>query len=344
MSDLVLVTGASGYMAWHIISELVGHGYRVRGTVRSLARSGTLPHLPEVELVEADLTSDAGWAAAVADCRYVVHTASPFPPSEPKHEDELVRPAVDGTLRVLRAAAEAGVERVVLTSSIAAVRVGHTGDRVLTEDDWSKPQACNAYEKSKTLAERAAWDFADAHPELELAVINPGMILGPIQYPEVRTSVDGIRILLAGDMPGAPRLNFATVDVRDLAVAHRLAMTNPAAAGNRHICAGQEISLPDMARILATRYRVPTRALPDWLVRLAARFNPSATLAARYLGRRELLSAAKTERELGWTMRPIEQTLFDTAESLIRLGVVTDPGAPRAHTPRKAPRPQTASA
>ncbi|GAB4582998.1 SDR family oxidoreductase [Nocardia sp. IFM 10818] len=344
MSDLVLVTGASGYVAGHIVKDLQEHGYRVRGTVRSLARSGTLPHLPGLELVEADLTSDAGWAAAAADCRFVVHTASPFPSGEPKNEDELVRPAVDGTLRVLRAAAAAGVERVVLTSSIAAIRVGHGGDRVLTEEDWSNPAACNAYEKSKTLAERAAWDFAAAHPELELAVINPGMILGPIQYAEVRTSVDALRILLAAEMPGAPRLNFATVDVRDLAVAHRLAMTDPHAAGNRYICAGGELSLPDMARVLATRYRVPTRTLPDWLVRLVARFNPSAALAARYLGRRELLSAAKAENELGWSMRPVEQTLLDTAESLIRFGVVADPGAPRTHASRKAPRPQTASA
>lgn len=327
MTDRVLVTGVSGYLAGHIVTELLDQGYAVRGSVRALGKPETTAHLPGVELVAADLTSDEGWAAAVAGCRYVVHAASPFPGSEPDHEDELIRPAVDGTLRLLRAAEAAGVERVVMTSSIAAVRVGHSG--LCTEDDWSVLEVSNAYEKSKTLAERAAWEFADARPEFELAVVNPGMILGPVQRAEVRTSVDGVRILLAKEMPGVPNIGFATVDVRDLAVAHRLAMEAPQAAGNRYICAGEQVSLPEMAEILAARYNIPTRALPNWLVRMVARFNPSAATAARYLGRREAVSSTKAAQELGWTMRPIADTLFDTAESLIRLGVVADPGTSR---------------
>ncbi|MFB7721335.1 NAD-dependent epimerase/dehydratase family protein [Nocardia sp. NPDC056100] len=337
MSDLVLVTGASGYLAGHVIDELQGQGYRVRGTVRSLAKAAELTHLTGVDFVPADLDSDAGWAEAVAGCRFVLHTASPFPPAEPEHEDELVRPAVDGALRVLRAAAAAGVQRVVLTSSVAAVMRGH-GDRVLTEDDWSDVNACNAYEKSKTLAERAAWDFAAAHPELELAVINPGMILGPVQRAAAGTSVDAVRILLAREMPGLPDLGFSTVDVRDVAVAHRLAMELPRAVGNRYICAGEQVALPEMARAIATEYRVPTRVLPDWLVRLSARFNPAAATAARYLGRTEHVSAAKARDELGWTMRPVQQTLLDTAASLIRFGVVADPGTPRGKAPRPTPQ------
>ncbi|MEC3955201.1 aldehyde reductase [Nocardia sp. CDC153] len=330
MSDLVLVTGASGFVAGHVIQELLGRGYRVRGTVRSVTRAAEVAEvLPGVELVEADLGSDAGWAAAVAGCRYVVHTASPFPSTEPGHEDELIRPAVDGTLRVLRAAAASGVERVVITSSVAAVQVGNRG-RLLTEADWSDTAVCEAYEKSKTLAERAAWDFAAEHPEIEVAVINPGMIIGPILRPEAGTSVGGIRTLLAGDMPGVPRLNFATVDVRDLAVAHRLAMETPEAAGNRYICAGDEISFPDMANILARRYRVSTRVLPDWLVRLSARFNADARTAVRYLGREERLTAEKAQRELGWRMRPVADSVLDTAASLIEFGLVTDPGAPKS--------------
>ncbi|GAB2559955.1 aldehyde reductase [Nocardia heshunensis] len=284
--------------------------------------------LPGVELVEADLGSDTGWAQAVEGCRFVVHTASPFPAAEPKHEDELIRPAVDGTLRVLRAAAASGVERVVVTSSIAAVEVGNEG-HLLTEADWSDLARCDAYQKSKTLAERAAWDFVAEHPEVELAVINPGMIIGPVLRAEAGTSVGGIRTVLAGDMPGVPRLNFATVDVRDLAAAHRLAMEVPAAAGNRYICAGPEVSFPEMTEILAERYRVSTRVLPDWLVRLVGRFNPDARLAARFLGRSENLSAAKAQSELGWQMRPLADTLFDTAASLIEFGLVTDPGAAR---------------
>ncbi|MFJ4656731.1 NAD-dependent epimerase/dehydratase family protein [Nocardia sp. NPDC088792] len=322
MADLVLVTGASGYLAGHVITELIDHGYRVRGTVRSLARTDAVAHLPAgVELVQADLTSDTGWEAAAAGCRYVVHTASPFPSSPPKDENDLIRPAVDGTRRVLRAAAAAGADRVVLTSSMAAIMFGNW-NHVLTEQDWSDPGVAPAYPKSKTLAERAAWDFAADHPELELAVVNPGMIIGPVQSAAgVGTSVDGIRVLLDAGMPGVPRLNFATVDVRDVALAHRLAMETPAAAGNRYIAAGEQISFPEIARILATRYRVPTRALPDWLVRLVARFDATARTAALYLGREERVSAAKARRELGWTQRPVEETLFDTAESLIRFGL-----------------------
>ncbi|NNH72060.1 aldehyde reductase [Nocardia uniformis] len=327
MSDRVLVTGVSGYLAGHIVTELLDRGYAVRGTVRSLGHPETTAHLPGIELVAADLTADDGWAEAVAGCRYVVHAASPFPGSEPDHEDDLVRPAVDGTLRLLRAAEAAGVERVVLTSSVAAVRVGHSVR--CTEDDWSDPAACNAYEKSKTLAERAAWEFAEERPGFEFTVVNPGMILGPVQRPEARTSVDGIRILLAREMPGVPNIGFATVDVRDLAIAHRLAMESPRAAGNRYICAGDQVSLPEMAEILAARYRIPTRVLPNWLVRIVARFNPDAATAARYLGRREAVSSEKAVRELGWTMRPVADTLVDTAESLIRLGVVADPGPSR---------------
>ncbi|WP_246023649.1 NAD-dependent epimerase/dehydratase family protein [Nocardia yunnanensis] len=324
-----MVAGEADVAVGHADQELQRAGYRVRGTVRSASRASQIAEtLPGVELVEAGLGSDTGWEAAVAGCRYVLHTASPFPAGTPKHEDELVRPAVDGTLRVLRAAAASGVERVVVTSSIAAVQVGNSG-RLLTEADWSDVAVCDAYEKSKTLAERAAWDFAAEHPDIEVAVLNPGMIIGPLLRAEAGTSVGGIRTILAGDMPGVPRLNFATVDVRDLAVAHRLALETPEAAGNRYICAGDEISFPEMARILAGRYRVSTRALPDWLVRLSARFNTDARTAVRFLGREERLTAAKAERELGWHMRPVAESLLDTADSLIRLGLVDDPGAPR---------------
>ncbi|SUD48211.1 Cholesterol dehydrogenase [Nocardia otitidiscaviarum] len=342
MTDRVLVTGVSGYLAGHVVAELQEHGYAVRGTVRSLADTAATAHLRGVELVEADLSSDVGWAEAVAGCRYVLHTASPFPLGTPEHEDELVRPAVQGMRRVLSAARDAGVERVVYTSSIAAVRVGHTG--LCTEADWSDPAVCDAYEKSKTLAERAAWDFAHATAGFELAVVNPGMILGPVRNARVGTSVEGLRLVLAGEMPGVPRLNFCTVDVRDAAVGHRLAMEVPAAAGNRYILAGDQVSLPHMARILAGRYRITARALPDWLVRLAARFDATARTAVPYLGRDESVSAEKASRELGWTMRPLAETLLDTADSLIRFDLVPDPGPARRRLPRGTTNPRPAPA
>ncbi|MBB5916940.1 nucleoside-diphosphate-sugar epimerase [Nocardia transvalensis] len=343
MQDRVLVTGASGYLAGHIVAELRAHGYAVRGTARR-ATPEIAAQLGDIELVGADLSAGAGWAEAVAGCRYVIHAASPFPDAEPENEDDLVRPAVDGIRRVLRAAAEAGtVERVVVTSSIAAVRVGHA-DRVCTEEDWSDLAQCQAYEKSKTLAERAAWEFVRETAAFELAVVNPGMILGPVLRAEARTSVDAIRLLLAASMPGVPPIGFATVDVRDVAAAHRLAMTEPAAAGERYICAGDQVSLPQIARILADHYRVPTRTIPAPLIRLIARFNPAARTAARYLSRHEDVSSDKARRELGWTMRPIEQTVLDTAASLIHFGLVPDPGPNTRRAARKGVRPQSASA
>jgi nucleoside-diphosphate-sugar epimerase len=298
------------------VRELVGHGYEVRGTVRDPAKAA---HLADVaELVTADLELDHGWAAAVAGCRYVLHVASPFPLEDPADEDELVRPAVQGTLRVLRAAAESGtVQRVVLTSSIAAIVAGHPDATTLTESDWSDIGACDAYQKSKTLAEQAAWDFASTTGSVELVVINPGLVLGPAQHGAVSTSLEPVRRLLARDLPGIPRLGWAVVDVRDVAVAHRLAMESPGAAGNRYICAGQHTWMRDMAKILAARYRVPTRPAPDWLVWLISRFDPEIRSVLDSLGRREVVSADKAKLELGWTMRPVTETLLDTAASLI---------------------------
>jgi nucleoside-diphosphate-sugar epimerase len=329
MAGRVLVTGASGFVAGHCVTELADHEYAVRGTIR---RPGSAAHLSNIaELVMVDLESDDGWADAVAGCTYVLHVASPFPLEDPADEDELVRPAVQGTLRVLRASARSGtVERVVLTSSVAAIRPGHPETMTVTEDDWAVVDDSDPYEKSKTLAERAAWDFVRSDGRLELVVINPGLVLGPVQQPAVSTSLEPIRRLLARDLPGVPRLGWATVDVRDLAVAHRVAMELPGAAGNRYICAGQHVWMHDMAKILATEYRVPTRPIPRWLMWTVARFDPSVRAALDSLDRRELVSAAKARRELGWSTRPLDETLLDTARSLIDQHLVaarTNPSA-----------------
>ena len=322
MPEKVLVTGASGFVAGHCVSELASHGYRVQGTVRDPARAAHLAGM--AELVRADLEADEGWAEAVAGCAYVLHVASPFPLEDPADENELIRPAVQGTLRVLRASAESGsVKRVVLTSSVAAVRPAHPGPRPLTEDDWAdvhgdgrSQDSHDPYQRSKTLAERAAWDFVRTEGRPELVVINPGLVLGPVQHAAAGTSLEVVRRLLARQLPGIPRLGWAVVDVRDIAAAHRLAMEHPAAAGNRYICAGRHVWMRDMADILATKYRVPTRPAPYWLLWLAARFDPEIRSVLGYVDEQELVSADKAERELGWAMRPLRETILDTAASL----------------------------
>lgn len=344
MSTRVLVTGATGFIAGHVIVELLDHGYAVRGTVRNPRDTRKYAHLAEyasriggeLTFVGADLDRDAGWADAVADCDHVLHVASPFPSTPPDDARKLIRPAVDGTLRVLRACAAADrVRRVVVTSSIVAIAHGHDDDAPRTEADWTVVERSPAYPQSKTLAERAAWDFIATLPAdrgLELVVVNPGMVLGPMLSPETSTSHEPVRRLLGGRTPGVPRVGWAMVDVRDLAVAHRLAMEVPGAAGNRYICAGEHVWMQEMAEVLAAEFgphgfRVPTRGLPDRLVRGVALVDPGLRLTVPTLGRVERLSADKARRELGWTMRPVRETLRDTADSLLRHGVVAMPKA-----------------
>jgi len=339
---LVLVTGATGYIAGHCIRELLEHGYRVRGTVRSVKDPSKTQHLRKMasalggslELVEANLSADQGWKEAVAGCTYVQHVASPFPPEVPKDENELIRPAVDGATRVLNACAAAGtVKRVVMTSSVAAVAFGHDDqgtEKVRTEADLSNPDRSDPYPKSKTLAERAAWDLVSKLPpdrRFELAVINPGFVLGPLLNNDQGTSGELIRKLMVRDMPACPEIGFASVDVRDVAIAHRLAMERPEAAGNRYICAGDHIWVQDIAKILAAEfnprgYRVPTGRLPYWLMWVIAWFDKAVNLALTFVGRRELVSSAKAQRELGWKMRPVRDSVIDTARTMIEQGVV----------------------
>ncbi|MEU4342006.1 aldehyde reductase [Nocardia sp. NPDC023852] len=352
MSTRVLVTGATGFVAGQVVAELLEHGYAVRATVRDLGNAGKCAHLVELaectagalDFAQADLDHDEGWTAALSGCTEVLHIASPFPTAPPDDEHELIATAVEGTQRVLRACAAVGtVRRVVLTSSIAAIAHGHADDALRTEADWSVVDRSPAYPKSKTLAERAAWEFVEKLPAeggFELVVINPGMVLGPVQSASTSTSHEPVRRLLARDMPGSPRVGWAIVDVRDLAVAHRLALETPAAAGNRYICAGEHLWMGEIARIVADEFdprgfRVPTRQLPNWVVRAVAVFDRGVRLTLPTLGRTERLSAEKARRELGWTMRPVRETVLDTAESLVQYGIVERP------TPRKSATPQT---
>jgi nucleoside-diphosphate-sugar epimerase len=333
--DLVLVTGGSGFIGAHCIKRLHADGHRVRTTVRSLAREQEVRAVAgdgPLEVVAADLTDDAGWGDAVAGCAYVLHVASPFPLGQPKHEDELIVPARDGALRVLRAARDAGVRRVVLTSSFAAIGYGHGHpDKVYDETSWTDVDGpgVSAYGKSKTIAERAAWSFAEAEPGApELAVVNPVAVLGPLLGRDPSTSIELVKRLIDGSMPGTPKVAYGIVDVRDVADLHVRAMTAPEAAGQRFIAMGEDFRwISEMGRWLREALperakKIPKRDLPSPLVRLASVFDAPLRQLTPELGVRKRATNEKARRLLGWTPRSDRDAVVATAESLLALDLV----------------------
>jgi dihydroflavonol-4-reductase len=334
----VLVTGGSGFIGGHALLQLLQAGHEVRTTVRDLRREPEVRALlaangadagERLRFFAADLTRDEGWREAVSGCDFVLHVASPFPETIPKHEDELIVPAREGALRVLRAARDAGVKRVVLTSSFAAVGYGHAEQQApFDETDWTDPDGgdVSAYVKSKTLAERAAWDFiAREGGGLELATVNPVGVFGPVLGADYATSILLVQRLLAGAMPGCPQLSFGVVDVRDVVDLHLRAMLDPAAKGERFLAvAGDFMPVRDMALALKRRLgdaakRVPTRQLPNWLVKLAALRDPAVKQIVPELGKAKNATSAKAQRLLGWSPRGSEDALVATAESLLRM-------------------------
>ena len=339
--ERVLVTGGSGFVGAHCILKLLDAGYRVRTTVRSLDREADVRAMLKVGGAEpgealsfaaVDLLSDDGWPEAVAGCDFVLHVASPFPVMMPRDDDELIRPAREGALRALRAARDGGVKRVVLTSSFAAIGYGppHADGSPFSEEDWTDPDGqVSAYVKSKTLAERAAWDFIEREGgDLELAVVNPVGIFGPVLGKDVSSSIELVRRMMNGSLPAVPRMYFGVVDVRDVADLHLRAMTDPAAAGNRFLAiAGEPITLPEMAAVLRNRLgsaarRVPKRVMPDGVVKAIALFAPSLRQIVPELGRAKPATNEKARRVLGWNPRSKEDALAATGQSLVRLGVV----------------------
>jgi len=338
----ILVTGGSGFIGSYAILQLLAAGHQVRTTVRDLRRVGDVRAMLEeggvgpgkrVSFFAADLRHDAGWAEAVTGCDYVLHMASPFPSDVPAHEDELIVPAREGTLRVLRAARDAGVKRVVLTSSFAAIGYGQPPQQApFDETHWTDPTAdVAAYVKSKTLAERAAWEFlAKDGGGLELSVVNPVGVLGPVLGPDFSSSILLVKRMMDGGMPGCPRLYFGLVDVRDVADLHIRAMTDPAAKGERFLAvAGDFMSLLDIAAVLRRRIgraakRVPTKELPNWMVRLAAIRSPAVKSILPELGKKKNGTGEKARRMLGWSPRSNEECIVATAESLVRLGLLRD--------------------
>jgi nucleoside-diphosphate-sugar epimerase len=343
MAQRVLVTGGSGFIGAHCILQLLDAGYEVRTTVRNLQREGDVramleeggaPSAGRLTFVAADLERDAGWPEAVAGCEYVLHVASPLPPSVPKDENELIMPAREGTLRVLRASRGAGVKRVVVTSSFAAIGYGHQErEKPYDETDWTDADAegLQPYHKSKTLAERAAWDFISNEGQgLELSVVNPVGVFGPVLGPDYSASILLVQRLMDGALPGCPQLYFGVVDVRDVADLQLRAMQHPAAKGERFLAvAGDFLSMVGVAKVLkrhmgAAAKRVPTRELPNWVVRLAALRDPAVKLISPELGKKKNGSNEKARTWLGWTPRSNEEAVVATAESLLRLGLLKE--------------------
>jgi nucleoside-diphosphate-sugar epimerase len=325
----VLVTGGSGFIASHCVLQLLEKGYQVRTTVRQ-------PTVQSGDQVRADLTSDAGWAEAVDGIDFVLHVASPVRPGHVENADELILPAREGTLRVLRAAHEAGVKRVVLTSAFHAVGWGHPhDDHVFTEDDWTVVDGpgVDAYGKSKALAERAAWDFVrTVGTSMELVTMLPVAVMGPVTGREISGSNTIVRRILNGDIPGYPDLYFPIVDVRDVAAAHILAMTTREAAGQRFLLSnGPAVPMREIGALLKAELgpaasRVPTRNIPNLAVRAGARFNAEMREIAPDLGYARRTSNEKARRVLGWQPRDPKEAILAAARSLVSQRAAGSPG------------------
>lgn len=336
MSKTVLVSGGSGYIAGFIIRQLLEEGWRVNTTVRSLSREAELRALlggnaETLRFFAADLTADAGWADAMAGCTHVLHVASPFSSKPPRNPDDLIMPAREGTVRTLRLAKAAGVQRFVQTSSVAAIAYGHgKGHHQFTEADWTNVHSRDAYAyvKSKTIAERAARDWmAKEGTGMEFLSINPSAVLGPVWSKDFSASIELVSQLLSGALPGCPDLGFGIVDVRDLADLHVRVLTEPGLDGERFIASGPFLKMAEVAAILRQHMplearNVTTRRLPNWVVRVAATFNPLIRQVVGDLGNVREASSAHALERLGWKTRPSAESIVDCAKSLIAQGVV----------------------
>jgi len=341
MAEAVLVTGGTGFVGIHCILQLLNKGYKVKTTMRSLNRKneviemlkvGGISSFENLAFIETDLTKDANWDNAAKDCDYVLHIATPIFLRVPRDENEMIIPAVEGTLRVLKAARDAGAKRVVMTSNFGAVGYSHKDTtKIITEKSWTDPneKGLSAYNKSKVMAERAAWDFINKEgSNLELAVVNPMGIFGPSLGPDLSSGFELLKRVLDGSMRAIPNITLGIVDVRDVADLHIRAMTDPAAKGQRFLAlAGGILSLPEIAVLLKNKLgdkakKVSTRKLPDWMVRVAALFSPTARNIVPQLGRYRNASNEKAKTMLGWQPRTNEESILATAESLFRFGLI----------------------
>nr|WP_199158488.1 aldehyde reductase [Pedobacter sp. ASV2] len=336
-NPLVLVTGGTGFVGAQAILQLLQKGYRVRTTLRSLKRKdeiiemlqiGGINDFENLSFIETDLTSDNNWDEAVKGCKYVLHIASPIHLKLPKHEDEMIRPAVDGTIRVLKVAKKAGVKRVVLTSNFGAVGYSHKDKNTfITENDWTDPneKGLSAYNKSKVLAERAAWSFIENEGKgLELSVINPTGIFGPSLSPVLSSGFELLKNMIDGTMKAIPNLVMGIVDVRDLIDLHIRAMENPKANGQRFLALSDgTLSLPQIAQLLKEKMpsaakHISTKVLANWQVKIAALFNDKAKAIAPMLGVNRNASNEKAKTILGWQPRSNKEAVLAAVESMVK--------------------------
>lgn len=338
----VLVTGGTGFIAGHVIVQLLDQGHKVRSTVRSLSKEGAVRAVlgdagvtrdEALTFVEADLMKDTGWADAAAGVDYVIHLASPIHAGKAHDEEEIIAPARDGALRVLRAARDAGVRRVVLTSAFHAVGFGHGHiDRVFTEDDWSplNGPGVDAYGRSKILAEKTAWDFAvKSGNQFELTTILPVAVMGPVMGDDISGANRIVQNSLNGNMPGYPNMFVPIVDVRDVAATHVAAMTAPGAAGERFLVATGEaaIAMREIGATLrsnlgATASKVPTRTIPNFVVKTAALFKDEYKSASADLGYIKRVSNQKIRSVFGITPRPSREAIVAAGRSMVIRGLV----------------------
>ncbi len=336
----VLVTGATGYIATHTILALIENGYSVRGTVRSLAHgqdlverlSGYAEKPISFELAEADLSKDEGWKEAMDGIDYVLHLASPAPLILPDNDNLIVEPARDGTVRVLEAARDSmSVKRVVITSSVTAITHG-CGPKLpetFNESHWTDPTNLTdttAYSRSKVVAERAAWSFvSNSNINFDLVCLHPTLVLGPVMGPKFAATLSFVSKLMAGEVPLIPSVGYQVIDVRDAALAHVRALQNADAGGNRFILSGEFLWMKDVANILRSSFddrSFPRFSVPNSLLHLAGRFEPSLKNVMIDVGRRRIASSEQAQKHLGWCPRPAEESVLDCAHSLVRHGVV----------------------
>lgn len=340
-NNKVLLTGITGFLGSHTAIQLLNRGYLVRGTMRDLGRkegiiNAIAKHAPteNLELIQAELTSPTDWTIATQDIHYVQHIASPLPRTMPKDENDLIVPAREGVINVLKASMENGVKRVVMTSSVVAIGYGHeNNNRIFTENDWTNitdRKDTNAYIRSKTIAEKAAWDLIpDFNQKTELVMVNPVVILGPVLEKDYATSPMLVRKLMNGEIPALGNFGFSIVDVRDVADMQIRAMEVSEANNKRLICNADNgfISMREITSILKSNYpefnkRLPKFSLPNFLVRLYGLIDPEVKVALLELSIKREFDNSLAKALLDWKPRSNEEAIKATADSLIELGLV----------------------